>query len=114
MHHAGCGAGGNVLARFERRERVGDALGQLAGMRRSSSVALGVRRGPGIEGLLPGGPLGCAALDERAGVREDLVGDHEACSGSKPSTSFDGGELVGAEGGAVDLAVFCLSGTASR
>ena len=54
--------------------------------------------------LLPLGVLACAALDGLAGVRDDLVGDVEGLLGVEAEHLLDGGELLGAERGAVDLA----------
>ena len=73
-------------------------------------LALGVRRGPRVEPLLPRGVGRGAALAQGAGVLEDVVGDREGLLGVEAQDLLRRGELVAAEGGAVDLAGVLLAG----
>ena len=53
-HRAGCGARGHILARLEHGQCVGDAVGEpTCGDAIEERLALGVRRRPGVERLLP-------------------------------------------------------------
>ncbi len=104
------GAGRHGLARLERGDRhVGRQLAGLEAI--EQRLALGVGLGPGVERLLPFGALGCGALGEGTGVADDVVGDLEALLGVEPEHLLRGGELVGAERGAVDLAGVLLAGS---
>jgi hypothetical protein len=53
---------------------------------------------------------GRAALDQRAGVADDVVGDLEGLLGVEAEHLLGGGDLVGAERRAVDPPVFILVG----
>ena len=93
-----------------------DAVGQLAGLEPvEQGLALGVGRGPGVEPFCHSACCAAPRSTRLAGVREDLVGDDEGLLGVEAEHLLDGGELVGAEGGAVDLAgVLLARGSASR
>ena len=73
-------------------------------------LALGVSCGPRVELLLPCSLFGLAALDERAGVGDDLVGNVERRVGVPAEDLLGRGELFAAERGAVDLAAVLLAG----
>ena len=93
------------------RQRRVDVVGQLAGLEPvEQRLALGVGGGPGVEPDLPLGVLRGAALARLAGVLEHVVGDDEGLLGVEAEHLLRGGELVGAEGGAVDLAGVLLAG----
>ena len=102
-HLAGGGAGGDaLLVGLERRQRVVPAGGQgPRGHPVEERLALGVLRRPGVELLLPRGDVGAAALDQRAGVGEDLLGDLERLVGVEAQDLLGGRDLLVAEGGAV-------------
>ena len=105
QHLAARGAGRQVLARLEDRERRLDAVGQGAGQDAvEQRLAVRVRRAQASKSVLPGGVRLGAAVDRLAGVLDDVVGDDEGLAGSKPEHLLDGGELVGAERRSVDLA----------
>ena len=72
--------------------------------RSRSSLRSGFAAAQASKPLLPLGVLLGAALDGLAGVRDDLGVDLEGLLGVEAENLLDGGELVGAERGAVDLA----------
>ncbi len=73
-------------------------------------LALGVGGGPGVERLLPGGAGLGGALREAAGALQHVVRDDEGLLRVEPEDLLGGGELVGAERRAVDLAAVLLAG----
>ena len=71
---AGRGAGGDFLACFEHRQGGVELDRKLLGLDALEQCsALGVGGLPCLEGCLPFAALGCAAFDDGAGVRQDVL-----------------------------------------
>ena len=106
QHLAGGGAGGHPLGvGLEDGQRVAPAVRQLAvGQPVVQGLALGVGRGPGVVGRLPLGARRLAALDQTAGVGEDLVGDLEGLLRIETEQLLGGGDLLVTQRGAVRAA----------
>ena len=105
-------AGGH---RFGARLPVGDVgvptVGQLLGQQPVQQLlALGFTLGPRVERRLPLLVCLAAAVDEFAGVADDLVADLEGLVGIEPEHLLRGGDLVLAERGAVHAAGVHLVG----
>ena len=87
-------------------QRVGPARRAACGVvsRSNSAVRSGLAAAQASKRLLPRGVRRPAALDHLAGVGEHLVGDGEALRRVEAEDLLGGGDLVGAERRAVDLA----------
>ena len=98
-----------VATPFSLASKLGSACAQPSGRRRDcmplvQGHALGVRGGPGVVARLPRRVARPAALDDDAGVLQDVVGHGEGRVGVEAQDRLGGGDLVGAERAAVGLA----------